>query len=790
MLPYRRLLVLSAFVLCVQVCRAQQASGIQPYGTMITKGADVINVGNNNVFLNIPVLNKPGRGAPFTYSISLNSSIWYPTISGSYTTWMPVSYDGSALGWQGLNPAAAQGASYKLAINTIQCQYGSTTLYVYTPGGYLAPGGNFHGFEGSPVFSSVPTVPAGTNCPTFTPAPSNLITYDGSGYTATMNLQGSGGTGTVAFLLKDTQADTINTPVIAGQGAPTGPLTTTDANGNQITGNNGVYTDTTGTAALSLVYSTSPAKTTLQYNIPGGTASYQVMYSSYSVATNFQCANIVDYGPVSTNLVSQILLPGGGGTYLFSYEATPGKSGSVTGRVASVQLPSGGTISYQYSGGNNGISCTDGSTPTLTRVTTDGTSTFARGTAGGANSTVTDEKSNQSIYNFIQASNGGGNVFETHRKIYQGSTTGTLLEEIVTCYNGTSSNCDNQSLGLPITEIDATSSFNGLSPLLTKTTYDSTGVVVTKTAQYNGSTLLASATNAYTISAPLYELNSTTVADASGNTVALTSYGHDEGTLTSTSGIPQHVNVAGPRGNLTSTHVSIDGTPSNTLNSSTVFYDTGQLVSMTTPSGKTTYSYDSTQTFATSTTMPTPSSGVTLATSAQYDVASGAILWATGLNTGQKTTVNQYDALMRPTQVTLPNNAVGNLSETPTLSIFSAANSSVQTQYDSYGRKSRVATYNGQTNPSTDWYQVDYCYDATGLLQYQSVPYAGSGFAGRINKEINADGMVVPVNNGRAVETVDVTGQVKTITQYDLLGRISGCARSPPTAACRVRDLP
>lgn len=41
------------------------------------------------------------------------------------------------------------------------------------------------------------------------------------------------------------------------------------------------------------------------------------------------------------------------------------------------------------------------------------------------------------------------------------------------------------------------------------------------------------------------------------------------------------------------------------------------------------------------------------------------------------------------------------------------------TLVDAYGRKSRVAVYNGQ--PSNQWYQVDYCYNAVGLLQFQSL---------------------------------------------------------------------
>ena len=79
----------------------------------------------------------------------------------------------------------------------------------------------------------------------------------------------------------------------------------------------------------------------------------------------------------SENLVSSIDLPDGA-SYQITYEGTPGFSGDVTtGRIASVKLPTGGTITYSYSGANNGITCADGSAATLTRATPDGTWTYA-----------------------------------------------------------------------------------------------------------------------------------------------------------------------------------------------------------------------------------------------------------------------------------------------------------------------------------------------------------------------------------------------------------------------------
>ncbi|MGH9595849.1 MAG: RHS repeat-associated core domain-containing protein, partial [Edaphobacter sp.] len=201
-----------------------------------------------------------------------------------------------------------------------------------------------------------------------------------------------------------------------------------------------------------------------------------------------------------------------------------------------------------------------------------------------------------------------------------------------------------------------------------------------------------------------------------------------------------------------------------------------------------------TQTFVNQTTLPTPSSGVQLATSAAYDPQSGAQLSATGMNSDQ-TQVTQYDRLLRPMTVTSPNGGVativynGNDTEVDQTR-GSGPEAVTHTAVDAYGRKSRVAVYNGQSGNA--WYQVDYCYDAAGLLQFQSVRYQGSGFAGanankqctgagtsyiydalgRVTSTTNADGTASSQYNGRTVRQTDVSGAQK-ITQYDLLGRIS-----------------
>src|SRR6185437_10386114 len=111
--------------------------------------------------------------------------------------------------------------------------------------------------------------------------------------------------------------------------------------------------------------------------------------------------------------------------------------------------------------------------------------------------------------------------------------------------------------------------------------------------------------------------------------------------------------------------------------------------------------------------------------SMSYDATSGVQTSVTGPNTGQ-TFNEQYDALFRQTQVTTPEGGQTTSTYTPnqvsSVTKMNATQSSDQETFlDGYGRTKRVAIANG-----TGWYLTDYCYDAAGLLQYQSVPYFSS----------------------------------------------------------------
>jgi RHS repeat-associated protein len=286
-----------------------------------------------------------------------------------------------------------------------------------------------------------------------------------------------------------------------------------------------------------------------------------------------------------------------------------------------------------------------------------------------------------------------------------------------------------------------------------------------------------------------------TIKDGSGNEVSQTTYSYDQSAPATTTGLPNHNSVSGNRGNATSVSQVVDSSGA-TLAQSAAYDDAGTLLTSTNSNGTTTYGHDSTDTFVTSTTFPIPSSGITIGTSATYDFSSGfANYWQ---DPNQKQTIYYYDSLSRPQEVDFPDGGKTTLGYTPTqTSVHQYQNSAVysdtETLYDSYGRVSRVAIANGQTNGP--WYQNDTCYDTTGRPNFNSYQYQGNGWTtpkvcsvsgdassydalSRVNLVTHADNTAINYSyKGRAQKTTDEYG-VSRISQVDALGR--------PTAICEV----
>jgi hypothetical protein len=210
-----------------------------------------------------------------------------------------------------------------------------------------------------------------------------------------------------------------------------------------------------------------------------------------------------------------------GSTYSFTYETTPGISSSVTGRLASVTLPTTGKITYTYSGGcaGSGIN-SDGTPPHLTRKTGDGTRDYTRATISSVDTTtLQDEKGNQTLYQFTIANS---LFYETHRQVYPGAVGGTPLLDQQTCYNGAAASCDGAAVVPPISSTATLRSFNGGASDTIQNTYDASGNQTLSTASVGGSPL----TTQQWVYNTLEELTSVLTKDASGKVVSNTTYGY------------------------------------------------------------------------------------------------------------------------------------------------------------------------------------------------------------------------------------------------------------------------
>lgn len=721
-----RALAFFAFFCALSVRLIAQApgTGLYNFGSFDNRGFDSINIGNLNVHFEIPIVSKPGRGVPFKYSIVYDGLIWSAAGASGTEYWTPDpawGFHGQVNGGQ-LNDGFTGHLNYHT--QTFKCfndpsnpgsWYWSSRTSSYW---YYDARGQQHLFNYATDDCQGTTTGDGT-------------TTDGSGY----RYDGA--------YVRTLKGSAMLVPVNTSGGSST----YTDTNGNTINNNgSGTFTDTLGTNALVVTGAGNAGDPRVfTYKVANQadgstTASVTTTYHTYTVQTKFGCtdgsgAAIAEYGPLQLDLVDRITLADGN-FYQFNYESTPGVSGTVTGRLASVTLPTGGTISYQYTGGCNGNGMnSDGTVGSLNRIA-DGTRQYNRA-PNGSTTTLQDEAGNQTLYTFT---NMAGLFFETQHTVHAGDLNAPALQDLFTCYNGTPANCNGVAITLPITQVQAISSQNAGSQKSITDAYDASGVLLTSENVLDyGGTLLRTMNYSYTAQG---SVSGITVSDGSGNTISQATYGYDEQTPTPTSNLLQHNAAPGTRGNQTSAQVWVNTpTPSAWIKTSIVYDDAGQVLSTQDGRGNTTtYSYDSTDTFVTHVAYPVPGNGnsTVIGTSAQYDATSGVLQSTTDAN-NQTTTYRTYDRLLRPTEIDSPDggktsynyywkNGIGLFQTSVITALNSTTNADTELEYDGYGRAIRVAKLNGQAG-SNNWNQVDYCYDPVGNIHFQATPYANAGFS-------------------------------------------------------------
>ncbi len=831
-------------ILSAGLASGQVALGTPPFGSFGGGPFDNVNLGNLNVHFAIPVLNKAGRGVPFTYNLSYDSSVWVGTTSSGTTQWQPV----TNWGWRGITEGATGYISKN--IDLIPCTnpeppppklYSNKTTYFYHDSV-----GVTHPFN---VFTEVGP------CSTPVTPPVSGTATDGSGYTLSITLNGQGD---YEYAITSTAGKILNPPV----GATSGAAIITDANGNQVTAtaSSGItFYDTLSstTPVLTVAGSGTPSSpTTYSYTAPSGaSAAYTMEYTQYTVQTNFRVATVSEYGPLSNALVTKITLPDGT-YYSFTYEATPGSctplSGTtscVTGRLASVKLPTGGTIDYTYAttGGtsNTGIFA-DGSLAGLTRqLSTGGTWHYTRslnsGTPGPGSTwttTVVDPNSNYTVINAAEDGANGATTaatyffYETQRQIYQGNvsanacsntiTTNCLLLTKVDCYNANYASCATASVTSPITQTDRYRELPNGSIRLSQVLYNSYGLV-TDDKEYNYGVTLGSApsssflvretSTAYASlgNGIVNKPSSVTIYDwTSGSkvTLASSSYTYDQGTVTATSGTPQHVSITGSRGNLTTATSSTSS--STSLSRTYTYYDTGNpYVSTDVNSAQTTYVYGSGScgnSFPT--TIDEPQS---LSRSMTWNCTGGITTQVTDEN-GNKVSASYTDPdFWRPASVTDQMNNQTKISYIGETAVEAALNfnsgnsvSDFRTTVDDFGRPILSQRLQGPGATNYDTAETDYnnvglsnrstmLFSATAGTTSSSAPGVNSTYdaLGRVLTSTDADSGEVSYTytNNDVLQAVSGGQTFQKQFEYDGLGRLTSvCEISstvPGNGACQ-----
>jgi len=716
-------LLVAVTLLLARPASAQVATGLPPFGSFGGGTFDTVNNANLDVHFQIPVISKAGRGLPFVYALTYDSLIWTPVGSSGSQVWTPVTgWFSSTPNW-GWSPSAG---TFGVIGNYDTYQYcyqnGNPIPIPYVNYEYWDPTGALHTFP-------FQLTPGQSTCGVAPVTSGSGTTNDGSGYT----------------MVVDQWAPTVYSP----SGVAYNGSSLTDTNGNQISSTTSsgttTYTDTLGTAELTISGSGTPSSPIeLTYTPPSGTpVAVKINYVSKTVQTNFACTGVTEFGPTSENLVSSIVLPDGT-SYTFTYETTPLYPNSVTGRIASVTLPTGGKISYSYSGNaNDGVWCGDGTTAALGRTTPDGAWTYTHSESGTAwTTTITDPQSNVTTLNFQ------GN-YETERQV-------AGLETIYTCYNGASFPCNSTSVSLPITQRAVTTSIGGLESQV-NIDYNSYGLV-TEVDEYDyGSgavgSLLRKMVTAYNTSLNNCINNrpsTVQVENALGTALSTTSLSYDQTSPAQTSGTPQHVSVTGSRGNPTT--VSYTGQSMGTLTRTYSYFDTG-LVNVATDvnSAQTSYLYNSTgcpNSFPTTVNLPQ-----SLSVTMTWNCTGGVMTGETdvrGLPTTYTYTDNYYwrpASIMDTTGATTDFTYVTDPFAIESTLDFNGTTSTVdvRTTLDGLGRTRITQRQQGQGSANYD--SVETYYDALGRPYEVSVPYsaaAGVGYSGSTFTTTTYDAMSRP----------------------------------------------
>lgn len=485
---------------------AQTTLGIPPFATIDQHQYESIDLADLGTMLAIPVRSKPGA-LPFTLTLQQQRTImkdpnqnvwdlWGTWMSGQISSRSIAKAHPTVYQSMGLCPdgTVSQAQEAWVVVDWANTQHPMpSSFWADTHGCFQSSA------TATPLDQSGYTV-------TLNSAPPNGVTY--TIYDRDGNLIGHSST-----------VDSITDP----WGHSISATTTTSGSTSTV-----VYGDTLGTTAATatLTSSTNGVDTYSYTDSTGAQQSYTVHWTNYYWKTNFGCHSINGSYPSDNSNSTATPFPtsvtlADGSTMTFTYEQTPGSSSAyTTGRLASLTLPSGGLITYAYSGGDSGkgLNCVDGTTATLTRTTPDGIWTYSHTppASSGGNSTtvVTDAASNQTVLTF-------SGLFLVNKKVYSGpQSTGQLLLTKIISYNN-----NQQPVTYPITQQRIETHLPGKTPYsyVVSTLDSSFGNVLSRLSYDFSGALLSDEEYSYAVPCGSAEfITKEQIKDASGNIAAET----------------------------------------------------------------------------------------------------------------------------------------------------------------------------------------------------------------------------------------------------------------------------
>jgi RHS repeat-associated protein len=553
--------------------------------------------------------------------------------------------------------------------------------------------------------------------------------------------------------------------------------------------------------------------------------------TSQTITLNYRTYTYTTGNSTSTFLLDSVVYPDGS-AYHFTYVQDSSGTVLTAAPLASITLPPGGVISYGYPGGVNLCGSNPAYIPSLTRTTSDGTTTYTR-TITGSTCAVTSsytDITNQTtgdkttVYFVVPQHYAAcldcglgstpstvwqadlGKTLETKRLEYSHTNLTTPIRTIARCYNGATGDCTSAPVNEPVTQVAVTTTLdNGLSNQVV-TQFTGLGLP-TEVDEYDFGASTPARKTVTTYAALSNNISdrpdSVTVYDSAGNIAQKTTYGYD-GPTPPPMTLPGHTTIAsGSRGNLTSASEWINSSGTSQRVTGYAYDDAGQTVSMADPNQNvTSYAYDqATDAYRTTITRPT-TSGVAHVQTFGYGPNSGLVTSAVDEN--NKQTTYAYDLMLRPSSITYPDGGQTTYSYTSTSKTIKVLQKTgvlmtSTEQYDGYGRKAHSTTADGAT--------TDYTYDSLGQVSSVSNPHFSTPSStdgstsyeydalGRQTKITKPDGStVLTTYTGRATQVSDEGNgaqRIQRISQTDGLGRlVSVCEVSGTTQAGSSNNTP